>query len=260
MVNFPYNLCVDDHLTHQCPWIEESQKLLEQQYHVVLTNPFPQGYNVVQASSSTITPGGNQCTPALDDNTESVNVYMMREDAHLQTMACDYEIPKSAEKRKEAHDPLHPLHIDKTMGETVTLIPKGEFKKAYHNPKERVSHNYSVVEDLAQTPCLMSSMEVLHSFPSQRKVLLSALGATDLANSGSIIFYPFDNKPCFPHHVSFQRLMVYAMKSLTKNIFCMVVDKGASTCVMSLAFWKAIFQPKLSLSPTLLTAFDKNYF
>jgi hypothetical protein len=39
-----------------------------------------------------------------------------------------------------------------------------------------------------------------------------------------------------------------------------VVDEGASTCVMSLACWKAIGQPVLSPSPTLLTAFDGHSF
>jgi hypothetical protein len=39
-----------------------------------------------------------------------------------------------------------------------------------------------------------------------------------------------------------------------------VVDEGASTCVMSLACWKAIGQPVLSLSPTLLTSFDGRSF
>jgi hypothetical protein len=39
-----------------------------------------------------------------------------------------------------------------------------------------------------------------------------------------------------------------------------VVDEGTSTCVMSLACWKAIGQPELSPSPTLLTAFDGRSF
>jgi hypothetical protein len=39
-----------------------------------------------------------------------------------------------------------------------------------------------------------------------------------------------------------------------------VVDEGASTCVMSLACWKAIGQPELSPSPMLLTMFDDRYF
>jgi hypothetical protein len=39
-----------------------------------------------------------------------------------------------------------------------------------------------------------------------------------------------------------------------------MVDEGASTCVMSLASWKAIVQPILSPSPTLLTSFDGHSF
>jgi hypothetical protein len=46
------------------------------------------------------------------------------------------------------------------------------------------------------------------------------------------------------------------MKYFTHNIFCTVVDEGASTCVMSLACWKVIGQPSLSHSPTLLMVFD----
>ena len=39
-----------------------------------------------------------------------------------------------------------------------------------------------------------------------------------------------------------------------------MVDEGASTCMMSLACWKAISQPKLSLSPTFLMEFDGHSF
>jgi hypothetical protein len=50
------------------------------------------------------------------------------------------------------------------------------------------------------------------------------------------------------------------MKNFTCNIFRTVVDEDASTCIVSLACWKAIGQPALSPSPTLLTAFDGHYF
>jgi hypothetical protein len=119
-------------------------------------------------------------------------------------------------------------------------IPKGAFKKASHNSNARVAQNYSVVEDLAQTPCTMSALEVLQSFPSYRKALLYDLGVDETTNSGMISFYPTDYKPCLPHHIPLHIVVVYATKSLTQNIFRMVVDKGALTCVISLAFWKAI--------------------
>jgi hypothetical protein len=40
----------------------------------------------------------------------------------------------------------------------------------------------------------------------------------------------------------------------------MVVDEGASTCMISLVCWKAIGQPFLSPSPTLITTFDVHLF
>jgi hypothetical protein len=69
-----------------------------------------------------------------------------------------------------------------------------------------------------------------------------------------------DLKPRLPYHVVFQIVVAYPMKNFTRNIFHMVVDEGASTCIMSLACWKAIGQPVLSPSPTLLTTFDGHLF
>jgi hypothetical protein len=68
---------------------------------------------------------------------------------------------ESVKNGKEATNPLVPLQIEKTMGETMTCIPKGAFKKASHNSNTRASQNYYVVEYLAQTPCAMSSLKVL---------------------------------------------------------------------------------------------------
>ena len=56
-------------------------------------------------------------------------------------------------------------------------IPKGVFKKTLHNPNAGAAANYSIVEDLAQTPCAMSALEVLQSCPTQRDALLADLGS-----------------------------------------------------------------------------------
>ena len=58
-------------------------------------------------------------------------------------------------------------------------IPKGVFKKTLHNPNARDVENYSVVKELAQTPCGMSDLEVLQSCPSQWDALLASLGSMD---------------------------------------------------------------------------------
>jgi hypothetical protein len=69
-----------------------------------------------------------------------------------------------------------------------------------------------------------------------------------------------DLKPHLPYHVVFQIVVAHPMKNFTWNIFCTVVNEGASTCVISLACWKAIGQPSLSPLPTLLTAFNGHSF
>jgi hypothetical protein len=231
---------------------------LAQQQPVMLTNPFPHGKNLTQASSST--EGGSQGPPPSSSNPSSANVYMMKGDAYISTRAHDYGNPSTSEKGKEAENPPLPLQIEKTLGETMTHIPKGAFKKASHNPNTRATQNYSVVEDLSQTPCAMSSLEVLQSFPSQRKALLATLGSAETCNLGMIMLDTTDLKPHLPYHVAFQIVVAYTTKTFTQNIFRTVVDEGASTCMMSLACWKAIGQPILSPSPTLLTAFDGHSF
>jgi hypothetical protein len=66
----------------------------------------------------------------------------------------------------------------------MTCIPKGAFNKDSHNPNPRAAQNYSITEDLAQTPCAMSTLESFHSCPSQMKALLSALGVVENTNLG----------------------------------------------------------------------------
>jgi hypothetical protein len=251
-------LCAEDHPIHLCPRLVEAQNFVTQQQQAVLTNPFQHGKNLTQASASM--EGGSHENFPPPNSSSSVNVYMMKSDTFIATRAHDYSKPSASEKGKEAEIPSLPLQIEKTLGETMNRIPKGAFKRASHNPNTRAAQNYSVVEDLSQTPCAMSALEVLQSFPAQRKDLLTALGSTETCNPGTIMLDTTDLKPRFPYHIVFQIVVAHPKKTFTRNIFRTVVDEGASTCVMSLACWKAIGQPELSPSPTLLTAFDGRSF
>jgi hypothetical protein len=67
-VKFLCKICTDDHLTHLFPQLAEAQKLLAQQQPVVLTNPFPQGKNMAQDSTSTSMVGGSQGPPVPNPN------------------------------------------------------------------------------------------------------------------------------------------------------------------------------------------------
>jgi hypothetical protein len=62
---------------------------------------------------------------------------MVRSDSFITTRAHDYSKPRASEKGKEVELPSLPLKIEKTLGETMTCIPKGAFKKASHNPNAR---------------------------------------------------------------------------------------------------------------------------
>jgi hypothetical protein len=53
---------------------------------------------------------------------------MMKSDTFIATRAHDYSKPSASEKGKEAEIPSLPLQIEKTLGETMTRIPKGAFK------------------------------------------------------------------------------------------------------------------------------------
>jgi hypothetical protein len=158
------NLCAEDHPTHLCPRLAEAQKFVTQQQQAVLTNPFQHGQNLTQASASA--EGGSSKTCPPPNNSSATNVYMVKSDAFIMTRAHDYRKPSTSEKGKEAEIPSLPLQIENTLGDTMTCIPKGAFKRASHNPNARAAQNYSVVEDLSQTPCTMSALEVLQSCPS----------------------------------------------------------------------------------------------
>ena len=99
---------------------------------------------------------------------------------------------------------------------------------------------------------MISTLEVLQSFPTQRKNLLKTLGAVDSDNTNLIHFNVEKYKPRLPHKISFQIIM----KVVGKKVFRMVLDEGASTLVLYLTCWKSLGSPKLVTSPTTLKSFD----
>ena len=148
--------------------MDQAQKLLKAQQPAILKDPFPQWQN--SASASTIA-GGTQT--ASDPN----YINMVQSSTLLQTRNKNYE-KETDEKGKAVVEPSNPLTIEKPA-EIMPKIPKGVFKKTLHNPNSRAASNYSVFEDLAQTPCAMSTLKVLQSCPSQRDALLVAVGSMD---------------------------------------------------------------------------------
>lgn len=124
-------------------------------------------------------------------------------------------------------------------------------KSSYHHNAHATQH-YSIVEDLAQVPSTMSALEVLQSCPSQRKSLLSAIGGIDPADSDLITFDLESYIPRLLHPITFLIQVIINSKTIHRTI----IDEGASTYIMSVAYWKAIGSLTLSQSLTTLEAFD----
>ena len=102
----------------------------------------------------------------------------------------------------------------------------------------------------------MSTLEVLQSCPTQRKNLLTALGALDPDNTNLIHFDVENYKSRLPHKLACQIIM----KVVGKKVFRTILEKGASTSVLSLSCWKAIGSLDIVTSPTTLKAFDGRGF
>lgn len=105
------------------------------------------------------------------------------------------------------------------------FLPNGILHKSTHNPNARDSQNYSIIEDLAQVPCTKSTLEVLQSYPMQRKALLLTIGGIDPSKSNIISFEMDHSEPRICHHLAFQIQVV----GKGKNIFHMIIDEGIST-------------------------------
>ena len=147
----------------------------------MLTNPLPHNKNM---NSRTHDQSGGDQDPPKGSGCGCIN---MIHAAKVVTHVKDYGLSQP-NLGKEPYPPGNPLHIEKPVDkpEFAPHIPKGVLKRSGHNPNARAIQNYSVVKDLGHPPCAMSALEVLQSFPSQRKALLSTLGVND-DNSSSVI-------------------------------------------------------------------------
>lgn len=94
----------------------------------------------------------------------------------------------------------------------------------------------NIGEDLSQAPSAMSTLEVLQSCPTQHKSLLSVIGAIDPSDASMITFDIENHVPRLPHRIIFLIQVLIKVKTIHR----MVIDEGASTCIMSISCWKDI--------------------
>jgi hypothetical protein len=156
-VKFPCKLCTDDHLTHLCPKLEEAVRLLSLP-PVVLTNPFLHNQHMASSSSNARNAvSGSQNPPTHEGDRLCIN--MVKSQINVATRSRDYSSSQVVPGLESPPPPEMPLQIENP--EPLPRILKGVLKCSTHNPNARASQNYSIVEDLGQTPCAMSALEVL---------------------------------------------------------------------------------------------------
>ena len=88
----------------------------------------------------------------------------------------------------------------------------------------------------------MSTLEVLHTCPPQRKDLLSSLGVSDDISSSIIKFETMGVQPHLPYYVS---LFIH-VECLNNTIMGAVIDESVATSVMSLSCWNCLGSPMFS--------------
>ena len=83
-------------------------------------------------------------------------------------------------------------------------FPRPPIRWVFNNATARAAVSYNIVDDLAQTPTAMSTLEVLRTCPMQWKALLAALGAVDPSDSKLITFNTDNGEPWMPPTIAFQ--------------------------------------------------------
>jgi hypothetical protein len=121
----------------------------------VLTNTFPHNQHMASISSNVVNAVSGSQNPQAQDG-DHLCINMVKSQVNVATRSHDYSSLLNV-PGIDSPPPLEtPLQIKKP--EPMPRILKGVLKHSNHNPNARDSHNYSIVEDLGQTPCVMSAL------------------------------------------------------------------------------------------------------
>jgi hypothetical protein len=180
---------------------------MQQPPPAVLQNPIPhQGVINTQQDTQHPPPQAGQY---LNPNNPTYHTILLtsEEEILLQTRNCQYHAHAESPPLPPKTNPTPtrpPLVIPRPSVEPRLLIPHIPLCKNVHNPQVRASHNYSLVDDLAQSSAAMSVLEVLRTCRTQRKSLLSTLGAINPTDTRLITFDLDSREPRLATLIAFQ--------------------------------------------------------
>jgi hypothetical protein len=177
------------------------------------------------------------------------------EEILLQTRNRQYHTPAESTPISPETNPTlmrPPLVIPRPSAEPPLRIPRIPLCKNVHKPQAREAHNYSLVDDLAQSPADMSVLEVLQTCPTQWKSLLSTLGEFNPTDTRLITFDLDSCEPRLPTLVAIQ----IPVKIWNITIHRCIIDEWASTCIMSKIVWQKLGSLELIPFAITLRAYD----
>jgi hypothetical protein len=108
--------------------------------------------------------------PNPDTPPDHTNLLTNEEEVLLQTRNHQYSPPPESIPTTSETFPVtngRQLMIPHPNTKTPLCIPQIPLRQSVNNRQARVEHNYSLVDDLAQSPASMSVLEVLHTYPTQ---------------------------------------------------------------------------------------------
>jgi hypothetical protein len=123
---------------------------------------------------------------------------MVSEIVALSTQDRNYETPKGNYFEKNCvttSPPSGPLSIDTHILDIVPHLPNGMIPWLIHNPSARATQNYNIVEDIAQAPCVKSSLDFLKICLMHHKSLLLAIGGKYPLVPNIISLYVYHKDP-----------------------------------------------------------------
>jgi hypothetical protein len=187
---FPCALCHEfGHYTHHFPqivdfkWLKDSgslphspaqtapqqapQQYVQQPPPIVLQNPIPHQGVIQQDTQHPPPQVGQYHNP--NNPAKRIILLTSEEEILLQMRNHQYHTPVESTPISPETNPtptVPPLVIPLPSTEPPLRIPCIPLRRNVHNPQGRAAHNYSLVDDLAQSPAAMSVLEVLQTCPT----------------------------------------------------------------------------------------------
>ena len=159
---YPCLLCGGYHFTQEWPRHDEISKFLKSNpTPTVLTDPFPSQQQLIDQMYNKGTSNSMKEIRMMSSETVNFSTHSQSYDKPVEKKDENPSSDKALSTSSPPSSSNGPLVIEKPNVDLILWPPKATLKKFVFNPNAWATQFYNVVEYLAQTPCAMSTLEVL---------------------------------------------------------------------------------------------------